>query len=108
MPISQPVAEVWRFFDFFKMADIRHLGCHTRAWTTHEEYLLAFVDTQSLAGSGAVVLTICKFNIARVRLEMRIHVPKNLVVWDISLPLWGAVGISTRPQNGTSLRGNVT
>jgi len=39
---SDPSSKIW---PFFKMAGIRHLGFAIRVWTTHKEYLLAFVTS---------------------------------------------------------------
>jgi len=35
--------------------------CVARVWTTHEEYLVAFITVQNLVGIGVVVLKICEF-----------------------------------------------
>jgi len=60
--------------------------CYTHVWTIHERYLLTYVNVQNLAGFGAVVSTICKFSIVRVKFERRIHAPKSF--FGISPQYW--------------------
>jgi len=38
--IGQTVADMAIFFNFSKMAAVRHFGFDERIWTTHEEYIL--------------------------------------------------------------------
>jgi len=52
--ISQTVAEILRFFDFFKMAGIPHLGFVVYVWATHNKYLVVFITVQNLVGFDAV------------------------------------------------------
>jgi len=59
--IGQIAAEIWRFFDFSKMAAVRHLGFVMCVWTTHEGHLVVFIIVQNLVGIDAVGLIICMF-----------------------------------------------
>ena len=51
--IGQNAAEIWRFFDFSKMAAVRHLGFVVCVRTTHEGYLVVFIAVQNLVGIDA-------------------------------------------------------
>jgi len=62
LAIGPTVAELRRFFDFFKAA-VRHLGFVMRVFgpgTTHEGYLVVFINVQTLFGIGidAIILII--------------------------------------------------
>jgi len=59
--IGQNVTEIWRFFDFSKMAAVRHLGFAVCIRTTHKGHLVVFIDVENLVGIDAVVLIICMF-----------------------------------------------
>ena len=63
--IGQTVTEIWRFFDFSKMAAVRHLEFvmrrDARVQTTYEGHLVVFMAVQNLVGITAVVLIICMF-----------------------------------------------
>ena len=60
--ISQSIAEIWRFFLFFKMAAIRHLEfVEGKYETTHDEQLVVFSGVQNLVAIGCIVLKICEF-----------------------------------------------
>jgi len=53
--IGRTIADIWRFFDFSKMAAVRPLGFVMRVFgtlDTHEEYLMVFVAVQNLVGIG--------------------------------------------------------
>jgi len=52
--IGQNAAEIWLFFDFSKMAAVRHLGFVMCVRTTHEGHLLVFITMQNLVGIDAV------------------------------------------------------
>jgi len=82
---------MWLFFRFFFSQNNDNLSswtCYTRVWTTHKEYLLAFVTVRSFAGFS--------FDIVRVRLEMRSY-PRpppthtQIGVLRYFTPIWGAV-----------------
>ena len=56
------VAEISQFFDFLKMAAVRHLGFVEGVFgTTHEEYLMVFIVVQIWVEIGQVLVIICKF-----------------------------------------------
>jgi len=58
---GQTAAETWRFFDFSKMAAVRHLGFVMCVRNTHEGHLSVFITVQNLVGIDVVVLIICMF-----------------------------------------------
>jgi len=98
--MGQTAAVIWRFFDFSKMAAVRHLGFVVCVRTTHEGHLVVFSAVQNLVGIDAVVLIICMFLDFATGWKTPIHAPK-IGVW-VDLPRkWGA--ISTKPKRGTSL-----
>ena len=49
----------------------------TRVGTTHGEYLVVFVTVQNLVVIGAVISTVCNFNILHVKLENAYSRPQN-------------------------------
>ena len=55
------VTNISQFFDFVKMAAVRHLG-GMPLWTTHVEYLVVFIAVQNLVEIDRAVLIICKFS----------------------------------------------
>jgi len=57
MTIGQNVAEIWRFFVFFKMADVHHLGFVMRVFRPPTQSIVV----QHLVGIGRIVLNVCKF-----------------------------------------------
>jgi len=59
--IGQTAAEIWRFFDFSKMAAVHHVGFVVCVQTTHERHLVVFIAVQNLVGIDAVVFIICIF-----------------------------------------------
>jgi len=60
--IGKTVAEIWRFFDFSKMAAVRHLGFVMGVnWTTQKGNLVVFVAVQNLVRIDTVVSITCKF-----------------------------------------------
>jgi len=69
MPIGQAVDKIVYgdiiliFISKWRPSAIRHLAFVIRVFGPffHQEYLLAFVNVQHLAGFGSVVSTICKF-----------------------------------------------
>ena len=77
--IGWTAAEIWRFFDFFKMAAVRHLGF---VGTTHEVHLMVFITVQNLVGIDAVVLIICTFFDFASLAWKRLFTPQN----------WGKIG----------------
>ena len=82
--IGQTAAEIWRFFDFSKMAAVRHR-------TTHEGHLVVFIAVQNLVGIDAAVLIICMFWILRLWLENAYSRSQNWGFWWILPPKWGAM-----------------
>ena len=58
--IDQTVADIWRFFDFSKMAEGRPiLVCCVHDLTIHEGRLVVFITVQNLVGIDVVVAIIC-------------------------------------------------
>ena len=59
--VGQTVAEMWRFFVFFKIAAVRHLRFVMCIFgPPYDKYLVAFITVQSLVGIDAVLSIICK------------------------------------------------
>jgi len=56
-----PVAEIWPFSIFQYGGRPQSWICYTPVWTTFEEYLVVFINTQYFVGIGAVVSIICRF-----------------------------------------------
>jgi len=52
---------IFRFFDFSRMAAVRHLGLVVSDWTTHEGRLVVFITVHNWVGIDAVFSIICKF-----------------------------------------------
>jgi len=52
--IDQTAAELRRFFDFSKMAAVRHLGFVVCDRTTREGHSVVFIAVQNLVGIDAV------------------------------------------------------
>ena len=59
--ISQSVADISTFFDFYDGGHPPCWICFTGVWITHEAYLVVFIAVQNLVGIGVVVLNICDF-----------------------------------------------
>jgi len=59
--IEQTVAELWRFFDFSKMAAVRHLGFAMRVLGPPAKGFGGLYHCANLVGIDAVVSIICKF-----------------------------------------------
>ena len=57
--IGQTAVEIWRFFNFSKMATVRHLGFVTPVFGPHTKGGL--ITVQNLVEIGTVVLIICVF-----------------------------------------------
>jgi len=76
--IVQTAAEIWQFFDFSKMATVRHLGF---VGTTREGHLVIVFAVQYLIGIDAVVIIICTFFDFRVWLENAYSRPKIGEFW---------------------------
>jgi len=49
MPIDEAVAEIWRFFIFFKMAAIRHLGFVKRVFGPLKKSIWSLQNTACVA-----------------------------------------------------------
>jgi len=62
--IGQTTAEIWRFFDFSKMAAVSPTWIYyARVRTTHEGHLVVFIAVQNLVGMGAVPVVLIIHNI---------------------------------------------
>ena len=59
--IGQLVAKIFKFFDFLKMAAVRHLGFVWCTFAPHTEYLGVCITVQNLVMIDAVVLIILTF-----------------------------------------------
>ena len=63
MVVSQTCAKIWRFFYFFKMAAVRHLGLqdlYACLYYPRREFG-GLISLQNMVGIDAVVLLIYKF-----------------------------------------------
>jgi len=58
--IGPTVVEIWRFFDFSKLAAVHHLGFVMRVFgpPIHEGHLVVFITMQNLVGIDSII---CKF-----------------------------------------------
>jgi len=100
---GQTIAEIWRLFDFSKMAAVRHLGYVMRVFGPPTNGIWWFYHCAKFGWNrGSSFDKYACFSISSVWLENRLFTPQKLVFFGIWPPKWE--GISTKPPNGTSLR----
>ena len=82
--MGQTAAEIWRFFDFSKIAAVRYLGFVMRVFSHPRRTFGVFIAVQNLVGIGAVVLILCVYRVREFGLKTPIHAPK--------IVFWGQIG----------------